>query len=142
MRGELQTYADANHLEVEFHSRIQTNDLRELYNRSKVCAYPPIMEPGGLVPLEAQACGTPVVAVNEGGNREELIHGVTGFLTDRDPQEFGAAIERLIRDDQLATRMGEAGVDWVSSERTWESIVPRLEQALQTLVSLEGRHGR
>ncbi len=136
MRAELQGYADANCIEVEFHPRVQTKDLVELYNRARVCAYPPIMEPGGLVPLEAQACGTPVVAVNEGGNREELLHGVTGFLTNRDPQEFGATIEKLIRDDQLASQMGKAGADWVNFEWTWEKIVPRLERALQNLVKL------
>ncbi len=134
MRGTLQRYADANRIEIEFYSGVQTKELVDLYNRARVCAYPPIMEPGGLVPLESQACSTPVVAVNEGGNREELVDGITGILTGRDPREFGSAIEQILRDDQLATKMGKAGVDWVSSERTWGRIVPRLEQALQTLV--------
>ena len=134
MRAELQEYADTNRIEVEFHPRVQMKDLVELYNRAKVCAYPPIMEPGGLVPLEAQACGTPVVAMNEGGNREEVLHGVTGLLTNRDPKEHGAAIEQLIRNDKLLDRMGKAGRDWVNSKWTWEKIVPQFENALQTLV--------
>lgn len=134
MRGQLQEYADAHHIRIEFYPMVKTESLKELYNRARVCAYPPIMEPGGLVPLEAQACSTPIVAVNEGGNREEVIDGVSGFLTNRDPQEFGSVIERLLRDNPLATKMGNAGVDWVRSERTWEKIVPQLEKRLHTIV--------
>lgn len=135
MRGMLQRFADSWRLDIEFHSRVETRDLVKLYNRASVCAYPAIMEPGGLVPLEAQASATPVVAVNEGGNREEIIDKVTGFLTDRDPQEFGAAIERVLRDEKLAIKMGEAGAAWVRSERTWNKIVPQFEQCLQTLLN-------
>jgi len=63
--------------------------------------------------MEAAACGTPVVAVCEGGYRETVVDGVTGLLTDRDPEAFGAAMSRVLS--------GEANLDPVTIRRTTEA---------------------
>jgi len=75
------------------------------YRRCNVVALAQVVEPFGLVPLEAMACGTPVVAVKEGGFRETVADGVVGRLVDRDTGEFGEAIAGLLTDGALWATM-------------------------------------
>jgi glycosyltransferase involved in cell wall biosynthesis len=57
------------------------DEIRELYRTSWATLLPGI-EDFGMVPVEAQACGCPVVALGEGGAAETVIHGETGILID------------------------------------------------------------
>jgi glycosyltransferase involved in cell wall biosynthesis len=88
-------------VELELRGLVTDEGLVELYNQARVVAYAPVREPFGLVPLEAMACGTPVVAVTEGGIPESIVDGQTGLLTDRDPARFAAAVERLVDDPRV-----------------------------------------
>lgn len=130
LQKDLYNFAMKNQIEIEFYFGVETNKLVELYNRATVCAYPAIMEPGGLVPLESQACGTPVVAINEGGNREEIRNGLTGILVDRDEREFGAAIESFFIDDGKIARFGENGTEWIHKEWRWEKSLEKFDNLL------------
>jgi glycosyltransferase involved in cell wall biosynthesis len=109
--------------------------LLRLYNEAMIVAYSPVREPFGLVSLEAMACGTPVVGVNEGGVAESIIDGHTGLLVDRDPRRFAAAISRLITDSELSHRLGSNGRQHVLRQWTWEHAVAALERSLESLVS-------
>jgi len=66
-------------------------ELIERYRRAALCLLTSRLEPLGLTAMEAAACGTPVVAVCEGGYRETVVDGTTGLLADRDPEALGAA---------------------------------------------------
>lgn len=66
--------------------------LRELYRSAEVVIFA-ATEDFGIVPVEAQACGTPVIAVNRGGARDTVLNGVTGLLVGR--QEPDALAEAL-----------------------------------------------
>ncbi|MFH1537452.1 MAG: glycosyltransferase family 4 protein [bacterium] len=83
--------------------------LLQFYNRAKLLVYAPVLEPFGLVPLEAMACGTPVVGVREGGVRESVVDGETGLLTDRVTDEFAAAVTRLLNSPEECARLGSQG---------------------------------
>jgi len=85
-------------VDVEIRSMIEDEELVQLYNSAKLVLYAPYLEPFGLVPLEAMACGTPVVAVKEGGVRESVLHDRSGILVDRDEEMFAKATEALLRD--------------------------------------------
>jgi glycosyltransferase involved in cell wall biosynthesis len=87
-------------------------------------------EPFGLTALESMACGTPVVAINEGGYRESVRDGVTGLLVDADATALAAGIERLANDPQLADALGRAGRAAVIERWTWEQAGHRLESLL------------
>ncbi|MCM2317644.1 MAG: glycosyltransferase [Thermoanaerobaculia bacterium] len=90
------------------------------------------LEPFGYAPLEANACGTAVVAVAEGGFRETVRDGVNGFLVARrDPQAFGAAVRRLTDDLGEARRMGELAREYVLSGWTLPPAIIRLEDCLR-----------
>jgi glycosyltransferase involved in cell wall biosynthesis len=66
---------------VEFLGRLSNDDVRSLYRRASVILLPG-EEDFGIVPLEAQACGRPVVALNRGGATETVIPQTTGILVD------------------------------------------------------------
>lgn len=81
--------------EVEFLGSRTDAELRALYSMAYAVILPGI-EDFGIVPVEAQACGRPVVALNRGGAAETVIDGVTGRLVDEDtPEAFADALASL-----------------------------------------------
>ena len=95
--------------------------------------YVPRLEPFGLAPLEASACGTPVVAVAEGGIRESLTHMESALLIPgRDPVALGRAVLSLLDNPELAIRLGERGRESVRTNWTWDAAIDRLEGYLQS----------
>ena len=77
-RAALERRARGN---CQFLGRLSDADIRDLYRRAAVVILPG-EEDFGIVPLEAQACGRPVVALGLGGARETVVNGETGFLVD------------------------------------------------------------
>lgn len=116
---------------LELRGRVTDEGLVDLYNQARVVVYSPVREPFGLVPLEAMACGTPVVAVDEGGIPESIVPGETGLLTERDPWQFASAVQSLVEDPERARRLGEQGRKHVTREWTWDRAVARLTQHLE-----------
>jgi glycosyltransferase involved in cell wall biosynthesis len=93
-RASLERLAGAG---AEFLGRITDEDVRALYCRASVVLLPG-EEDFGIVPLEAQACGRPVVALARGGATETVIDGVTGTLVDNaSPEAFAGAIADVVR---------------------------------------------
>jgi glycosyltransferase involved in cell wall biosynthesis len=73
------------------------DEVRALYQRAAAVLLPGV-EDFGMVPVEAQACGTPVVAIGSGGACETVVHGVTGILAEGDsPDGFAAALDQCRR---------------------------------------------
>jgi phosphatidylinositol alpha-1,6-mannosyltransferase len=90
----------------------------------------------GVVFLEAQACGVPVVAGRSGGSPEALVDGTTGLLVDgRDTGAIADALVRLLTDPERAARMGAAGRAWVERHWTWDAIVDGFAEDLRRLVA-------
>jgi alpha-1,3/alpha-1,6-mannosyltransferase len=81
--------------------------------------YTPINEDYGLVPLEAMASGKPVISVNEGGPRDTIINGKTGFLVN-DEREMAAKMQMLVEDPQLSKDLGKAGIERVRKSYSWD----------------------
>lgn len=103
--------------------------LLTLYSRASAFVYTPIMEPWGLAAVEAMACGTPVIAVREGGIRESVVDDQTGLLVDRDEEAFAAALVRVLADRHYAAELARRAIEHVSRTWTWEQCVDRLEQS-------------
>jgi glycosyltransferase involved in cell wall biosynthesis len=74
----------------------------------------PWYEPFGIVPLEAMACGVPVVASAVGGQVDTVVHGVTGLhVPPRDPAALAAALEDLLDHPERRAQLGRAGLERV-----------------------------
>ncbi len=121
-------------VQVKFHELITDDKLVRLYNQALCTVYAPVMEPFGLVPLESMACATPVIGICEGGVRETVVDGVTGYLEQRDPEQFARAILRLVEDQQLSERLGQQGRDFVEKQWTWERAIQSLEEHMEATV--------
>ena len=94
---------------VRFLGAVEHEDLADYYALADICVVPSRTETFGLVALEAQALGTPVVASAVGGLTEIIEDGSTGILVaEREPQAFAAAIAALLDDAPLRERMGDA----------------------------------
>jgi glycosyltransferase involved in cell wall biosynthesis len=122
---------------VQIHVERITNDRRlvQVYNEALVFVYAPIQEALGMAPLEALACGTPVVAVGEGGVGETVQDGVTGWLVERNIKEFADRLEVLLHNESLRNQMGAAGAAHVRQNWTWQKAVDQLEWQLQQVMA-------
>ncbi len=115
---------------VRFVGSVTQDDVRDLMHAADAVVCDPWYEPFGIVPLEAAACGRPVVGAAVGGLLDSVVDGRTGLLVPpRDPGALAAALRRLADDPAFAERLGSAArlraehlYGWVTvAERTAES---------------------
>jgi glycosyltransferase involved in cell wall biosynthesis len=121
---------------VRFTVKVMVSDaeLVSLLSRAVMLLYTPRLEPFGLAPLEANACGTPVVAIAEGGVRETIVHEENGLLVDGDdPERLAQAIERLIDDIDFTRQLRERSLRHVRARWGVKAAIDRLEIALLEL---------
>ena len=122
--------AAARGVTVDFRIGISDAALTDVLGRAMAMIYAPRLEPFGLAPLEANACGVPVIAVLEGGVRETIRHEVNGLLSDPTPAALAQAVTRLRDDPALARRLGDAGRKVVAERWSVSAAAERLEHHL------------
>jgi D-inositol-3-phosphate glycosyltransferase len=112
---------------VTFTGRRRRDQLRAFYNAADVFVTTPWYEPFGITPLEAMACGTPVVGSNVGGIKYSMVDKVTGFLVPaNDPAALASRLALLATNPALARAMGRAGMHRARSMFTWERVTQQL----------------
>lgn len=90
--ARLRRQAERSGASVEFTGWLADEQIRDLYQRCRAVVMPGV-EDFGMVPVEAQACGRPVVALGEGGAAESVVDGQTGILVrDRSAEAFASAM--------------------------------------------------
>jgi glycosyltransferase involved in cell wall biosynthesis len=110
-------------------------ELVSLYGQALAVVFVPIMEPFGLVAIEAMASGTPVIGIKEAAVRESVIDGVTGILVDRDASQIAAAIIRLQQHKETRAEMSRQAVEHVRAHWTWERTVERYEEEVRKMLN-------
>lgn len=117
-------------VDFSLHVGVSEQQLVRFYQRATALVYAPRLEPFGLTPLEANACGTLVIGVSEGGVRETVEHGVTGALVERDETCLASAIDELVAMPARARELGENASATVRAKWTLASAIKRLERHL------------
>lgn len=131
----------ARELGVNFSPKIHISDeeLIGLLSKAKAMIYTSRLEPFGLAPLEANACGTPVVGIAEGGIKETIRHGINGFLSDDDdPEVLGGLISKFIDDPELSLNMGLRASEYVKENWHLNFCTDNIELSLRQLISRKG----
>jgi phosphatidylinositol alpha-1,6-mannosyltransferase len=132
---------------VVFAGRVPWDELPAHHRVGTVFAHPNRSRWGGLeqegfgvVFLEAQACGVPVVAGRSGGSPEALVDGRTGVLVEgRDRTAVADALVGLLTDGDRRRAMGVAGRAWVERSWSWDTIVEGFARELSDLSARVGR---
>jgi D-inositol-3-phosphate glycosyltransferase len=115
---------------VRFVGRVARADVPALMRSADVVAVVPWYEPFGIVPLEAMACGVPVVATAVGGQIDSVVHDLTGLhVPPRDADALGAALATLLADPERRAAMGRAGRRRAERQFGW----PRVARATKAV---------
>ena len=103
--------------------RLRRDEIPAFLRSCDLVVCVPWYEPFGIVPLEAMACGVPVIASSVGGLIDTVVDGATGYhVPARDPRALAEAIEALRGDEALRRAMGARGVERVRSRYSWQRV--------------------
>lgn len=141
-RGRLERLAAEAGLpdRVIFAGTVPDEELSAWYDACDVLVMPSRDVPGeppeglGLVYLEANAAGKPVIGARVGGVEDAIVHGETGMLVEPDDTDaVAAALATLLSTPDLAKRMGEKGRQRVEEQFTWDAVASRFLSAVEQL---------
>jgi D-inositol-3-phosphate glycosyltransferase len=108
---------------VQFTGRLERSEVATLIRSADVVASVPWYEPFGIVPLEAMACGVPVVGSAVGGLLDTVVHGVTGVhVPPRRPDRIAEALRELLDDPARRAALGRAGSTRARAWYGWEHV--------------------
>lgn len=131
-------------LGVQLRIQIAVSDaeLVATLNQAALLLFTSRLEPFGFAPLEANACGLPVVGIAEGGIRETVLNGVNGFLVEPEAECIARAANQLLQNPALAKQMGESGALHVQQNWPVEGSVDRLETILLQVARKKDQPGQ
>ncbi len=123
---------------VKFLGKIEHSSLPKFYNLCDVFVLPNRkgkkkgdVEGFGLVFIEANACGKPVVGGNSGGTVDAIVEGETGFLVNSlEEKEIASKVITLLKDEKLAREMGKKGRERVEKKFNWPYSSEIVKEAL------------
>lgn len=122
---------------VHLLGHVLLEDLPLWYNACDIFAMPNRAINGdtegfGMVFLEAAACGKPSVAGDAGGTGAAVEDGVTGYrVSGEDPGQVAGALKKLLGDEALRRRLGQAGHQRATQEFSWEAVAAKTRALLQ-----------
>ncbi|HET9691286.1 MAG TPA: glycosyltransferase [Acidimicrobiales bacterium] len=121
---------------VQFLGRVGRDDLPALLRSADAVVCVPWYEPFGIVPLEAMACGVPVVAASVGGLIDSVVDDVTGIhVPPRDHAALVGALGHLLGDEALRRRLGAGGVRRAQTRFGWARVARSTAQVYEDLLA-------
>lgn len=117
--------------QVIFRGSAPREELKYYYSAADVFVTVPWYEPFGITPLEAMACGTPVIGGNVGGIKHTVRHGETGFLVPpKAPEAIADRLRHLYVHPELFLSLGRAGLRRVRNLFTWSNVAGDIDELL------------
>jgi glycosyltransferase involved in cell wall biosynthesis len=121
---------------VSFVGRVAHDDMPSLIRSADVAVSVPWYEPFGIAPVEAMACGVPVIASAVGGHLDTVLDGVTGLhVPARRPAALAVLLRRLLADGALRRSLGAAAAEHVRDRYPWNRVAAETEAVYERLVA-------
>jgi glycosyltransferase involved in cell wall biosynthesis len=115
---------------VKFLGQVPREDMPAIFRSADAVVCTPWYEPFGIVPLEAMACGIPVVAAAVGGLADTVLDKRTGLhVPPRCPEATAEALALLLSSPQLRQDLGAAGRIRAASRYSWDRVAADTEKA-------------
>lgn len=119
---------------VHFTGFIPESEKIEIYQKAAILVENSVKEGWGLIVMEANACGTPVVASKVPGLVDSVIENKTGFFYEYgNIQELAQKIEKLLNDEALRNEMGKNGIEW-ANQLTWDKTADKMMDAIERTI--------
>ena len=118
--------------QVTLRGQVPREDMPGILRSADAVVCTPWYEPFGIVPLEAMACGVPVVAAAVGGLTDTVVDRATGLhVPPRDPAAIARAVGELLASRELRQELGRAGQQRARSRYSWDRVAAETEKAYQ-----------
>jgi glycosyltransferase involved in cell wall biosynthesis len=124
---------------VIFTGMVRREKLGEFFAAADFFAFPGLKESVGMVYLEAQQCGLPVVATDDEGAPQVVAHDRTGLITGANLEAFTQGVDALVRDPGLCARLAKAAPGYVAEEHDARRNYDRMNEIMRLLVSRRTR---
>lgn len=122
--------------QVRLQGQVARGEMPGIFRSADAVVCAPWYEPFGIVPLEAMACGVPVVAAAVGGLRDTVVdHGTGLHVPPRDPEAIASALAMLLRSRSLRAELGNAGKVRARTRYSWDRVAAETEKAYQLAVA-------
>ena len=115
---------------VEIHTNVTDSKLVDSYKNCSIFLYTPKEEHFGIAPIEAMACGKPVIAFNTGGPKETVVNNITGYLLQDDLDQWEEKIFELLDNNQKRMKMGISARNRVVDEFSWDAFMRKIKENL------------
>jgi glycosyltransferase involved in cell wall biosynthesis len=120
---------------ITFTGAVTEEEKGNWYRRATLCVIPSTYDPSPIVAFEALAAGKPVVATNVGGLPEVIHNKINGLLvTPRNPKEIAEAVEKILSDKKLASKLSKNALQTIEREYTWEHAARKTLNAYRTCI--------
>jgi hypothetical protein len=121
--------------QVIFSGQKARSELRYYYSAADVFVTTPWYEPFGITPVEAMACGTPVIGAAVGGIKTTVVDGETGYLVPpKNPEAVAQRLATLHNRPRHARRMGEQGLQRAHDLYTWRRVATQIAAVYEAAI--------
>ena len=135
--ARLHGIAETHHVldAIHFAGRKGRDLLKYYYSAADIFITTPWYEPFGITPLEAMACGTPVIGANVGGIKYSVVDGETGALVSpENPDELADKVSKLLADENELKRLGQNAIRRVNQHFTWKSVADKVNMLYEEIL--------